>query len=233
MENFPYIVDGSVILIIMAFALIGYFKGFIVELLSFLPMVAALGAVKFLTPVAGRLLRATPLFSSLAESIGQSMDLERMIGEGAMRTQTEIIEGMRLPDFLKDSLLENNNPVIYQLLDVEELQGYIAGFLANVCINIVSVILVFVIVLVGVTLLLRALNLVSKLPILNFVNRMSGFLVGGAKGLVLIWLMGIGLTFLQCNAKFQTLFLALEQTKIALPLYENNVLLYLILTIFT
>ena len=226
------ILDGLVILGIVVCAIIGYQRGFIIEALGFLPMVAALVAVKFLTPVAGKLLRQTPIFGSLSNSIGDAMQLDTVISNAAMQTQTEIIQNMKLPEFLKDSLLENNNPVIYNLLDVEGLKEYISGFLANICVNIVSVILVFVVVLLGAKFLLKALNLVSKLPILNFFNRFCGMLVGGTKGLFCIWLIAMGLTYLQCNAKLQLLFTALEQSTAALFLYENNILMYLILTIF-
>lgn len=232
MEQMPLLIDGAVIIWILIFAGLGYHKGFVIEALSFLPMLAAMVAVKFLTPVTGILLRKTPIFGSLADSIGKSMHLDTVISNAAMQTQTEIIQNMHLPDFLKNALLENNNPVIYNLLDVGGLKEYIAGFLANVCINIVSVILVFVVVLFLARFLLKALNLVSKLPILNFFNRSCGMLIGGVKGLFWIWLISIGITFLQCNDKMLSFFEVLNQSVVALFLYENNILLYLILTIF-
>lgn len=233
MEQMPLILDGVVILWIILCAGNGYRKGFILEALSFIPMLAALVAVKFLTPVAGKLLRQTPMFGSLASSIGKSMQLDTVVNNAAMHTQTEIIQNMQLPDFIKNALLENNNPVIYKLLNVDGLKDYIAGFLANVCINVVSVILVFVVVLIAAKLLLKALNLVSKLPVLNFLNRFCGLLVGGTKGVFWIWLIAIGMTYLQCNVKLQPVFSALNQSVVAFYLYENNILMYLILTIFT
>ena len=138
-----------------------------------------------------------------------------------------------MPEFLQKALLENNNPVIYQLLDVEGLQEYIAGFLANTCINVLSVVLAFVLIYAAMALVLHALNLFSQLPVLNFVNHLSGFVVGAVKGLLFIWVGCIGLTFFQCNAGLQEVFAAMEDTIAAGFLYENNILLYLILTIFT
>ena len=150
-----------------------------------------------------------------------------------MRTQTQIIESMPLPEFLKTTLLENNNPVIYQLLDVEGVKEYIAGFLANICINILSVVLAFVLIYLAVRIVLNALHLFSKLPVLSFFNHFMGFLVGAVRGLFVVWMGGMVLTFLQCNGKAASVFEALGTTMIADFLYENNVLLHLILTIFT
>lgn len=226
------VLDGVVLAVILGCAIASWKKGFIRAAFGFLPMVAALIGTKFVSPYISRFLRGTPFFGSMAESISEAMGLEQLISESAMATQTEIIQGMRLPEFLKEALLENNNPVIYQLLDVEKLQDYIAGFLANTCINVVSVVLAFVLIYIAVKIVLNALHLFSKLPVLNFVNHVTGFLVGGVKGVFFIWVACIVLTFFQCNAKFAGLFEALAASTAANCLYENNILLYLILTIF-
>lgn len=233
MEFLPYLLDALVLIFIGWSAIQAFRKGFVVAGLSFLPMLAALVAVRLFTPTMGMLLRKTPMFGSLADSIGEALQLDHIIGDAAMQTQTSLIENMKLPGFLKESLLENNNPVVYQLLDVDSIQEYIAGFLANICINIVSVLLVFVLAFLAVRFVLKALNLISKLPVLNFMNRILGLLVGLLKGLTITWMICFLLTFFQCSFKFQFFFEALEKTYVALPLYENNILLYFILTIFT
>jgi len=227
------LLDAIVLAVILGCAAAAWRKGFIRAALGFLPMLAALIGTKFVSPSVGRFLRGTPLFDKLSGSIQSSMGLDAAIQEGAMETQTAFIEGMPLPDFLKEALLENNNPVIYQLLDVDSLKEYIAGFLANVCLNVLSVVLAFVLIYIGVTVVLNALHLFSKLPVLNFFNRFSGFLVGGAKGLFFVWIGCMVLTFFQCSAKWEGVFAAMEHTFAAQYLYENNILLYLILTIFT
>lgn len=228
----PYILDVLALVLVVGTAVQAYRKGFVRAALNFLPMVAALAATRFLTPTVSELLRKTPFFDALTNTVGNGLHLENAIGDAAMQTQTEIIKSMHLPDFLKESLVENNNPVIYHLLDVESLQSYIAGFLANICINIISVLLVFVVVWLAVKFVLKALNLISKLPVLNFFNRACGFLVGLLKGLCVTWLICFVLTFFQCNSAFDFFFDALNLTRVALPLYENNILMYFILTIF-
>ena len=232
MTFLPYILDILALVLVVGTAVQAYRKGFVRAALNFLPMVAALAATRFLTPTVSELLRKTPFFDALTNTVGNGLHLENAIGDAAMQTQTEIIESMHLPDFLKESLVENNNPVIYHLLDVESLQSYIAGFLANICINIISVLLVFVVVWLAVKFVLKALNLISKLPVLNFFNRACGFLVGLLKGLCVEWLICFVLTFFQCNSAFDFFFDALNLTHVALPLYENNILMYFILTIF-
>lgn len=232
MTFLPYILDILALVLVVGTAVRVYRKGFVRAALNFLPMVAALAATRFLTPTVSELLRKTPFFDALTNTVGNGLHLENAIGDADMQTQTDIIQSMHLPDFLKESLVENNNPVIYHLLDVESLQSYIAGFLANICINIISVLLVFIVVWLAVKFVLKALNLISKLPVLNFFNRACGFLVGLLKGLCVTWLICFVLTFFQCNSAFDFFFDALNLTHVALPLYENNILMYFILTIF-
>lgn len=228
-----WILDGIVLAVFLWSAVTAWQKGFIRAALGFLPMLAALIGTRFVTPVVSRFLRGTPLFGSLSDSIAGSMGLDAAIEEGAIQTQTQIIEGMPLPDFLKEALLENNNPVIYNLLDAEKLQDYIAGFLANTCINILSVVLAFVLIYLAVRLVLNALHLISELPVLHFFNHTAGLAVGCVRGLFWVWMGCIVLTFFQCSARFEGLFTAMDASLVAKPLYENNLLLYLILTIFT
>ena len=203
------------------------------SVLSFLPLSAALAAVFFLTPQTGALLRKTPIYTALSTSIEESLQLDTHLESTTMQTQTEIIENMELPSFLKESLIENNNNVIYELLNVDSLQGYIAGFLANVCTNILSVIVTFFVVFLAVRLLLGALNLISKLPVLNLFNRCCGFLVGTLKGVSVLWVVATILTFFRCKDSFLLFFQALENSRVAAFFYENNLLLYLILRIFS
>lgn len=227
------ILDAIVVAVILGCAIAAWRKGFIRAAFGFLPMLAALIGTNFVSPYVGRFLRGTFLFDSLSGSIRDSMGLDAAIQEGTMRTQTEMIEAMPLPEFLKEALLENNNPVIYQLLDVDSLKEYIAGFLANVCLNILSVVLTFLLIYIAVTIVLNALHLFSKLPVLSFFNHFMGFLIGGVKGVFFVWLGFAVLTFFQCRAAFAELFGAMDATFIAKILYENNVLQNLILTIFT
>ena len=213
-----WILDGAVAVVILGCAVAAWRKGLIRAVLGFLPMALALLGTKAVSPFIGRFLRETILFDKMSDAIQTSMGLDTALQEGTMQTQNALIEAMPLPEFLKEALLENNNPVIY---------------LANVCINVLSVAAAFVLIYIVVKVVINALHLFSKLPGLNFLNRFSGFLVGGAKGIVCVWLAGIVLTFFQCRGAFAELFSAMERTLFAGYFYENNILLQLILTIFT
>lgn len=232
MTILPYILDLAVIILVGGMAVAAYRKGFISSALGFLPIVVSLVATRVVTPYVSQFLRQTPFFGSLSNGISNGLHLENMMGEAAMQTQRELISNMQLPTFLKNTLMENNNPVIYNLLDVENLSSYIAGFLANICINIVSVLVVFIAVWIGMHFLLKAMNLIAKMPVLNLCNRVCGGVVGALKGLCIIWMVCFVLTLFQCNAKMNFLFDAINVSYVAKGVYEHNVLMAFILTIF-
>ena len=225
--------DLFVIAVILIFALLAFRKGFVMACFGFLPTWVALFGTYKLYPFASKSLRGTRLYLSMRDTIFQWLDLENVISDAAVDTQTKLIEGLKLPEFLKNALIDNNNSVVYQVLDVNKIQDYIAGYISNICINILTMILIFIVLWIAVKAILAALNLMAKLPVLSFFNRGCGLLIGAAEGVVVLWILGIALTFFYYNPKFIWLIEMLEQSKIALALYENNFLLFMILKIFT
>lgn len=227
-----YLLDAVVIGIILWCAVKAYQKGAVKAGLGFLPMILAIGAAYFCSPIFSKVLRGTPFFAFLQNKIQTTLNLDGVLGDGILETQTKLIQNMHIPNFLKNSLLENNNPVVYGILKADKLQDYITGYLANVCLNIISVVLIVVLVWFVVKLLLGALNLVMKLPGLSFLNRLCGLMIGTLQGVLIVWLMGLVLTFFYYNPRWSVFFSMLENSKVASIFYENNLLLLMILKIF-
>ncbi|NLK38069.1 MAG: hypothetical protein GX299_08300, partial [Epulopiscium sp.] len=159
-----YILDAVVIGIILWCAVKAYQKGAVQAGLGFLPMILAIGAAYFCSPIFSKVLRGTPFFAFLQSKIQTTLKLDGVLGDSILETQTKLIQNMDIPSFLKNSLLENNNPVVYGILKADKVQDYITGYLANVCLNIISVVLIIVIIWFVAKLILGALNLVMKLP---------------------------------------------------------------------
>ncbi len=231
-SSFIWILDLIVIAMIALPAQKGYRKGFIYAGLGFLPVAAAFFGARLFSPACSKWLRTTGLFSFFQQKVYHGLHLENFLSHTTEQSQTEVIEQLAIPDFLKSSLLENNNSVVHSLFETEQIQDYIAGYFANICINAISVVLVAVVIYIGVRLLLGALNIVASLPVISTVNRVCGLLTGGAKGICIVWFLGILLTFFYSNEGFREFFLILEQSHIASFLYQHNLLLLFVLKIF-
>lgn len=226
------IFDILVILIITGFAISSYRSGFIRTCFGFVPMFLSLFCAYKVTPVLSKFIRGTGFYTDYKQKIASYLQLDSLVSSGIQNSQTELINSMNLPGFLKESLIENNNSVVYKILDVSEIQDYISGYIANVSINIISILLVFIVTFLLAKTLLYTFNILASLPVLNFINGIGGLSVGIIKGVVVVWIMFIGLTFFYCNPQFKSVFEMLNQSKFAGVLYENNWLLFLILKIF-
>ena len=166
------------------------------------------------------------------KNVYEGLNLGTLLGEKAEQSQTALIDQMNMPDFLKSALLENNNSVIHSLFQTEKLQDYIASYFANICLNVISVVLAAVTLYIIMKLFLGALNIVSKLPVISTVNRMCGLAIGGAKGILIVWFAGIVLVFFYYNEVFQQFFALLEKSHVTAFLYHHNLLLMMVLKIF-
>ena len=226
-----YLIDFVVILIILIPALVAFNRGFVKTAMGFLPVPVAIFCSYKFTPAISEFVRGTSFYENLRTKIMSSLALEEIISKNA--NQTDIINSIRLPEFLKTSLLENNNSVVHEILDVSGIKEYISGFLANICINVLVVILIFIAVLLIGKIVLSLLDLFAKLPVISFFNRTAGLLVGILQGLVIVWLLGLIVTYFFYRPEYADFFNQLYQTKVASYLYENNMLLFLVLKIFT
>ena len=224
--------DIAVIVIILGLAFIGYLRGFVRTCLGFLPAVGALVGSYFTYPFLSKILRGSFVYRNIMDSVESKLGLETAINNSFYATQSELIGSLNTPDFIKNALISNNNSVVYDILDVSGIEEYIAGYIANVSVNIISMIIAFIAIFIIIKLIIGALDLVSDLPILSFFNKSCGFAVGFIKGTVLVWLVGIVLTFFYYNESFAELFRLLNESTIAHFLYENNYLLFMILKIF-
>ena len=230
-QDSPWLLD-LILMIFMTSRVIKSRKaGFVESALGFLPLLVAWVGTRLISPIVCRYMRGTFFFGAFTHHIRGALGLHGLVEQGG--TEAEIIRNIGLPDFLTDSLLTNNNPVIYRILDVNKLADYVAGYIGNICFNIVGMLMTFAVLFICARFLINALNLAAKLPGLNALNHFWGGVLGGVKGLFLVWLLFMGMTFIQCNSLFGGFFDFMERARLTNFVYENNLLLYYLMTVFT
>ena len=133
-----------------------------------------------------------------------------------------VVGNLPLPDMLKNSLVSNNLPDIYKLLNVSTIEEYIGGYIANIALNAISAVTVFVLVYLLMRLLGGTLNIIGKLPVIRTFNRAGGAAAGLLAGLLLVW-GGLALVnVLLVGPSFAAVTEGLDGSLIAGWLYENN-----------
>lgn len=228
-----YHFDKILLIFLLIFAIKGYRKGFILSVFGFLPFLGALIGTKILNPVFNKFLRGTFIFEKITNFISEKLDFSSAITNAVSGSQTEIINNMKIPDFLKVKLIENNNSVVHEVLDTSGIQDYITKFLANGILNILCIIILFVGIYLIIKLIIRFFDTATKLPGLNFLNRVLGMIIGILKGIIIIWFVFTIMFFFIVSPAWQPLFEGIQNSILGKLLYDNNMLLAIVLSIFT
>ena len=131
-------IDIAVIIIILGMGFISYWKGFVRACLGLLPAIGALVGSYFTYPYLSKILRDSFIYKNLTDGVRSKLALETVLENSIYSTQSELINSLNAPEFIKDALINNNNSVVYDILDVNGIEEYIAGYIANISINIIS-----------------------------------------------------------------------------------------------
>ena len=164
--------------------LYGHYRGLLRQCVSLGALILTIITVKIATPYVADFIIEVSGWEPPAEDAGVLPAAQRMA-----------IEKMKLPQSVKNVLLENNNSEFYKLLGVDRFEEYISTCLADMLINTVGSVLVFAVSYVAIHLVIRWLDLLSRLPILCGLNQMAGGVVGLAEGFLILWIAGFVLSF--------------------------------------
>lgn len=228
MENLN-IVDYIVLGIILLFAIIFFFKGFIKSLFSLTKKVLAIFLSFLLVkPVSGILL-GTSLGDSARSSV---LDwVVSKLGDVANITNPtseqigELSSSLNIPKFICDWIFqgfENN------LADCT-LGEAISKTITYYAFNILTFIALFIILSILIWIVVKVLNKVVETPLLKPINRLLGFALGAVYGALIVSVIFLGMSALSSwdfiNNIIQTYIDPLNESfGVARFLYNNNLL---------
>jgi len=195
------ILDFVLISIVVVCAWVGYQKGLVRTLYRFVSFILALFLAGRLYPIVAGFLRDSALYDSISGRIASATSIENAFRNNAPAPDvteatrgTDIINSLPLPDALRNTLYERNTPDMFELLGVRTVEEHITGFFANIVINAISLIVVFVLVLVILHFIGKALNIVDMIPIVSSFNRAGGLGAGVLIGIGVVWLAVFAIT---------------------------------------
>ncbi len=148
-----------------------------------------------------------------------------VIGDIPKDTQIKEIENSILPEFLKNTLLENNNSAIYQELNVKSFPEYVASYISRMVVNLLAFLVTFVLVMILVKALMAAVDLLGELPVLGTLNHLGGAVAGAAAALLIVWIGFLILTVVYSTGVGQACFEMIDKSSILTFLYEKDILL--------
>lgn len=141
--------------------------------------------------------------------------------------QIAAIQNADMPDVFKNLLLVNNNEEIYQRLGADGFVSYVAKYLTRLIINLIAFILTLLVVTVILRAIIFALDIISNLPVLGFVNRLAGGVLGAVGALIIVWILFLIVTMLYTTSIGKDIFAMIQEEPILSMIYENNPVLKL------
>lgn len=141
--------------------------------------------------------------------------------------QVAAIEKADLPDVFKDLLSVNNNSEIYEELGVDTFAQYVGSYLARLIINIVAFLCTFVLITIVLRAIVFALDIVSNLPVLGFINRLAGGAIGVIGALIIVWTVFVVITLLYTTSFGKEMYRMIQSDAILKTIYEYNPILKL------
>lgn len=142
---------------------------------------------------------------------------------------SELLKKTPLYESLFSSAVEQTEPAADlpgMLLGVGNAIGNrVAEYLTDLLLNGISFLLIFLLARVVIFLLSKVLHFVATLPLLGFVNRLTGVAIGFAEGLLVVWILFAMLVTVPAFRENKDLGYSIEQSIVARSLYQNNPIL--------
>lgn len=177
----------------------------------------------------------TPVYDVIQEKCEESIaeNTELKLDEKIDRqAQEQFIESLPLPEGIREKLVENNNAKGYEHFLAESFAEYISHSIASVALGIIGLILTFLVVSVILHLVSGLLNGIFSLPILSFINRVGGAVLGGVQGLFVVWIIFLVLSLFWDTQWAQTGISLVKENEVTAYLYQNNLLTEIFLGLF-
>ncbi|MDF2544418.1 MAG: hypothetical protein K0S47_4136 [Herbinix sp.] len=219
-----------VLAILVGNAFVGRKIGFIKTIFSLCSMIIALLLTAWISPSVNHLLKSNDKFVDyVTERVEKILPLEEADVKEDSETESDFIDGLPLPKSLKETLVQNNNADTYGALAINSFREYISSYLANVIINALAFVVTFLTAIIALWVISIVLDLISKLPILNSINKTAGLIAGLIQGLVIVWILFVLLTVFGGTDLGKDAFQMIEESPALSILYDNNLLMDFVL----
>ena len=210
-------------------ALRGWRRGLIMTVFSMFATVIAIAISAQLSPQLSRTSQNTAFYEIVSERVEMTLFKEQDSQNDGEEGEDNrgVINSLPLPDVVQN-VLASNDDAQNNMLGVSEFRKYIADSVTGIILNAISFVLVFLGVSIIMRIIIRCLNLLSRLPVIHTMNKMGGMLVGLLKGLILLWLICIVITIMSGTETGIYLYGQINESPFLKYIYDNNIIMALI-----
>ena len=228
--------DMMLLIGVIAFLLIMFYQGFHKGLLRIVLTIAAtvlsiVLSVALAGPFETFIRENTSIEKKVNRETKQYVEkyVSPELNKATEKMQKEAIQKMDLPEALQKKLIKNNTVEKQMEMGVQNFTDYLSVSLGNMLIKSLAVMIIFISIKIILGVIIEVLDLVSRLPVLEEVNRTTGGLVGLAEGILILWVACLLLTACSSTPTGQDLFNAVSNNQVLSFIYNNNLLVQFLL----
>lgn len=221
------------LVLVLIFAIQGFRKGLIRTAFAMFFFVLVIFITTWVTPYISQYIRTHTKWENRIEQKCENVIMQTIGNqEGlSLNAQLAFIEELPLPQTVKDEMIENNNNEIYSQLAIASFGEYVSGFIASGIMNGITFVIAFIVAILLMQMILFAIDILTELPVVGFVNRLGGFLLGSLQGIIWVWIIFLVITMLCNTVVGKYMIETIKEDTILAVLYNNNIIVQKIMNI--
>lgn len=226
-----------IVMLTLIFSVIeGYRKGLLRIVYSLVSWIIVLVFVSWATPHINQyLLENTSIYEQVAahceESVRQTAKMQTDAGMDEKKSELMDL-GVNVPSSVIEGILENTSGVADEFLEESGIYDQIAAGLANFVVEGIAFVIALVLAWIFVHVISQILGIVSHIPVLKGINRFLGLFAGGIQGLLTVWVAFYIIALCSTGEVGKALISYIHENQFLTFLYENNLVLTMILKFF-
>lgn len=219
---------GLVVLFLIISAVIGYKKGFVKIAYALVSTILALFLVSILAPhVQTFIIEKTQVYEKVVAMCEEQIEgkLQGAMEETEMSVSATLESaGIKVPEALGGMIEKIGIKDEYTTSVAQKTSAAIAGWL----IMVLSFVLTYIVIVIVLKIAERALNIITKLPILKGANKSLGVAMGLLQGFINLWIAALVLSMV-CTTDVGMQLTELVNENVFLKfIYDHNGILYLV-----
>lgn len=158
-----------------------------------------------------------------SEDVVEEITNEAMKADPAKVQQVNIINKMKVPEFIKTALMDNNHDDTRKSLGVTGFYEYISTYISYMIINAMAFVLSFALLLIIFAIVSIISAVVVHIPIIGGINRLGGMLFGFFEALLIVWVFFVIVAIIPDTPIGNWFFSQIDDSRILTILYEKNI----------
>lgn len=218
----------------------GHSKGLIHIVLHLCSTVAAIIlAALLVAPVTDFIQEKTPLYDAIEKQSGRLVEKEETQNQEALQVEItddestfrnaakQVMDKLGVPENIQDSLLHIDVVQLAQdgITTVSDL--IIRAVTEWVCAAIIFILL-FLIMKIILSVVIKATDLINKVPLIGNVNQLAGLLAGAVYGIVVVWIVLVIIHMFGNTQWAQWILSSVNGNSVAEFIYNSNMILKMI-----